>query len=78
MSTQVYFFQGCEPPDIEFLPVLHEESCFGQVILHGNLLHQYGIDPFFQRHHPGRITLEKIIGKSIYLVKGKFHSILFF
>ena len=52
---------------------LHEEGRFGQIVLARDLLHQPGVDPGVERHHRGRVSLERLARERIDLPELQFH-----
>src|SRR5258706_5628548 len=76
MSTQIDLCGRCEPADVKVISARYKKNRLRQVILHGKTLHKRFIDPFVKRNNSCRITGEKFLRKSIYLIKCHIISLI--
>ena len=51
----------------------NKKSCFGEIVLGSDLLHQRIVQPVIQRHHGSRIASKQLSAERVDLKDAEFH-----
>ncbi len=66
VAAQLDLAAGSEPAQAVAAAVLYAESCFREIVLDGDLLHQLVVEPLVHYAHRRRISGKYLVGERIY------------